>query len=727
MGTGDKIEPGGWLKGEKRFKITKRKKDIAKPAPSWSDGWIGGSTESIYAAPKGVDNSAGNDGWIGGSSTSIYASQPGVNDSKGLAGWVGEQCIETSPAEATVPQSGLDTETPKMVQPRQLRKSRSGLSLSERLGMDELKEASKAEPMPNHVGAADKARHKAVMVEESTAGQRARPPHLTLPSRQEEPLRTPVAQTPLSATHPPPETPLKYVWRGSDRRADLPTTPGSDLAVQNATNLGTTGRSGGLLLDPGEGAQVLPVELQTPVRESFPAHPTEPIQIAPTTGKSQIDQMLAKLRLARSGPAPSVGTQESRWAVKEDKRAESSAPKDKNALMAASEKRIEEDYVAVPTAPRALREGLQAGKVGSQQAEPAKSLLERLSPVEATDAVEGRRSPKAKKERKRGSRKNETTERQSGTATPTARDGGTSGEPESLDLQHAVTSTGTEEQASREESPLSKGPPRSPQPDAAPATFPSSTVTVPRLPATLEHDHVENTLASALDTSPVAPSATLATSSTSASLASISTDRSTEGSNVGNGTLTSINWADDDDDDDALPDLPAEWIKGSQATTENECPIPALNVQPSITNMPAGSVEPAAPNCNPKRGAKRGGKGRARRDREGDGTQTVLPPSAPLGLRIAGSAAAAGAPRRELFPGGVQQPPRGPRADREAPARREPKAHGRPKLAVGNRDAFSRLARGAVGFAPSPVAEATNGAPQKGRNTRRTGAVKSGE
>lgn len=690
VGKGERIEAGGWLKGEKRFKVVKKKRDLTKASgQQGSDGWIGGSSQSVYAAPLSNGGATCQDAWIGGSSQSVYASQPREEtEEQDSDGWIGGLSTpkQQSKAKVLIDKSGgdqrvdLNQQDLMTVPPRrQLRKSRSGLSLSERLGMDGIKEASNAEPMPA-VGQADKERQSGSAIDQAAA-IKVRPPNLDLQERQEEllhtSLRTPIAQAPLSATHAPPQTPLKHFWRGSDKQADLPPTPGSEAAVHTATSNGGPNRAGGLLLDPGEGTHVLPKELQTPIQDSFPSTALEAAALSPGSGKSQIDQMLAKLRLARS----SGGTQESRWAVKQTE------PSERDAIAEIQKEEKKKVLPAsVPTAPRALREGQQGDKATPTPPPPPKSLFERLAPA-AIEVEALQKASKGKKERKRGSRKGEIRPEESGSATPV---------PAAADIARSASNEG----------------------DRTPVLRDHSSKT----PAANKDQADEESRKGSAETD-VAPSSSSITTSTSN--ASLATESSKEGSHVGNDTLASINWADDDDDD-TLPELPEEWTRTSQlANASNSLATPAPDKTAKKKAAEEGeSGGNASGRETTKRGGKRGGKGRGKRGKDEEIKRSASPPRAPRGLRIAGSAAlAAGesgqaAPPRELFPAhDFHHPPRGPRAERDRMNHRDQKPHGRPKLMAGNKDAFSRLTRGALGIPPDLSAAAGQDIRRSARNS----------
>ena len=94
------------------------------------DGWIGGSSESIYA-PKPQ---------LGGASESIYATKPlksNGEDFKSLpTGGSSDSIYAPKTTNLHVTNQNVDkTETPAEM-PRTIRKSRSGLSLWARLGIE---------------------------------------------------------------------------------------------------------------------------------------------------------------------------------------------------------------------------------------------------------------------------------------------------------------------------------------------------------------------------------------------------------------------------------------------------------------------------------------------------------------------------------------------------------------------------------------------------------------
>jgi hypothetical protein len=669
VGRGDKLESGGLPKAEKKFKVVKRKKDMPPTAATSNlgDAWTGGSSQSIHAtsstlgsdhAPSrastnvadtirhGEDDSLepDQDGWFGGSSLPASSSQTKITKDKESHG------LGVHPDNLGVTAAPI----------RQLRKSRSGLSLSERLGMDDIKEASNAEPMPSFNGDEKIA---------TKTGKQSKPPHLKLANLAQDSaigrLSSPMAQTPLSAHHSPPETPLKHIGRGANKRADLPSTPGSEQAVYDATlQHAGSNRVGGLLLESEGDSPVFPKELQTPKRDNIALSAMSNSSSSSHTNESQtqIDAMLAKLKLARTGAV--AGTQESRWAVKEPETtikadegfAVQAKPEEKHSPKPIVKQPVVQKSVVsqaatptIPTAPRALREKIVAREISP----PAKSLLERM-----TTAGEGESSAPAreKKDRKRGGRKAEVFPE-----PPIA-----NGKDKAKDKPPSKTGRNPPGEASQ--------PPKSPVILKQPEEHPPAP----------EQQAVDE-----LPPMSLAPSA---------SAASISTNHTTEGSNVGNDTWGTINWADDDDD---LPDLPEEWMRTANLAASDG--VKGEESSSSTVIPSAAETRPNNhPNANAQRGAKRGGRGRGKKER-----RDAYPPR---GIKIAGSAVqaatkeAAKAPK-ELFPLHKQDnAPRG--GNNNNNSLREQRPHGRPKLIQSNKDTFGRLTKGALGVstaAPSPV------------------------
>lgn len=650
VGAGQRLEPGAYLKEERRFKVVKRKKSpVESNVSAPDDMWVGGSSQSIYATNESPSKThkelqsknsvsgsrKGNeeveqDGWLGGESATTSRLQVAIEKKKNSIG----DAMHTLEKDASV--------APTL---RPLRKSRSGLSLSERLGMDSLKEASKAEPMPNteseNLGDDTIACRK--------TSKREKPPKLDLLDQVCTPainsLQFSEAQTPLSATHSPPETPLKYMWRGENKRNDLPITPSNELAIQNATLIPGSARLGGLLLDPGEGVPVLPKELQTPKRETIALNMTSnTADTSASTKQSQVDQMLAKVRLARS----SAGTQESRWAIKET---------DSANIAEETSSKGEKPQIEPPKAPRALREAQSIEEQAPTQPNASKSLLERMGSIAIGDKA-AEKPTKKKKEKKKGTKKEIIRHEDEDPPSVQSKNGTVKSEATNSAHPIPVDSSSTKDApVSSSDSPIS---------DIVPPPPPPSSLLAP-----------------------------------SVSASSNVTEATTEGSNFGNDTLTSINWADSDDDE--LPDLPEEWTRASQTAIDgSEFSNPSSKDDEVLPAQ--GTTDKLYPSASAtsQRGAKRGlGRGRGKKERE-DGQDEL--PRGPRGLRIAGSAIQGSrevpktAPK-ELFPSHKLDAsiPNGPRVERNRPQPRDQKPHGRPKLVTNNADAFSRLTKGALG------------------------------
>lgn len=661
---------GGPVKAEKRFKVVKKKKEVKTAAAAnidLGDAWTGGSSQSIYATSStwGSNHAP--------SKAATKTADTSYTRSDGLPEPDRDVCFieSSSPASSFQSRNGQDKQSSSdgmhsdslgvtTAPARQLRKSRSGLSLSERLGMDDIKEVSEAEPMPSFNRGDNFA---------AKTGKQSKPPHLQLVNQAQDPaishLSSPVAQAPLSALHSPPETPLKHIGRG--KSSDLPSTPGREQAVYDATlrHMGSN-RVGGLLLESEEDSPVFPEELQTPKRDNIALSAMRNSSSSSQTNgsQSQIDAMLAKLKLARSGPV--VGTQESRWAVKEPEAAASKADEavdvQARPMKTSMPPAVVEDLVSrkavvpqaatptIPTAPRALRK--QAVARGSSP--QAKSLLERM-----TTAAEGENPAlvKGKKDRKRGGKV--------ANVLP---------EPSSANSRDKVRDKQQNKKGVKTVSAAA------PKPSESPVSVPKQ-----------QEERLSPSDSQATNGPLLAPLIH------SASTASISTDHTAETSNIGNDTWGTVNWADDDDD---LPDLPEEWMRAASLATSDGVKVDDSS---SSTLVPPAAVETRPNNhlnANAQRGGRRGGKSRGR-----DNRQDALPSR---GIKIAGSAAqaasreAAKAPK-ELFPLHKQESET--RSGSNIPPR-EQRLHGRPRLIQSNRDTFGRLTKGALGVSTAASSSA---------------------
>jgi hypothetical protein len=634
-------------KGARRFKVVKKVKDTA-PSVSSDQGAVrpSGTSQSIYATSStlGSDHSPRIEGTVNAASSNTLG--PDQNGWFGASSSSGSSSRTRASNDSANPQAdSLGVATGPV---RQLRKSRSGLSLSERLGMDDIKEASNVEPMPNVAP---------IEAPKKTGGKKSRPPNLEWANTAQTPptpplgsLSSPIAQTPLSASHPLPETPLKHIGRKPNKRVDLPLTPGIEQAVYDARG---SNRVGGLLLEAGGDSPVFPKELQTPKRDALALGPMTSPTRSTNGSQSQIDAMLAKLKLARTGAGPpQAGTQQSRWAVKESQTS-GEAKEDLSVETApVVENRAVGEKSAIPTAPRALRE---KSAVRNSSPPAGKSLLERMS----APAMEEAPAPiKSKKDRKRGGKKAETRHEPLIAASK-------------VDEQFVATSQKSDHEPAIVPRQPDVGLPASPTKgdDAAASSLPESEA--------IDQVHPS-------DLPP------------STSSASVATDHTAEGSNIGNDTWGTINWADDDDD---LPELPEEWMRAAKQANQDDISVVVASPDPGSTPVMESS-EGNQFNGNAQRGARRGGgRGRgARRDRQ------ITPiASSTRGIMIAGSAAQASKETKqtpkELFP--MHKQDNAPRNANAPPPNREQRHHGRPKLAPSNKETFSRLTKGALGPAPA--------------------------
>ncbi|PWN94354.1 hypothetical protein FA10DRAFT_277916 [Acaromyces ingoldii] len=617
VGSGPKLEPGSWLGTDNRKtrppkKVSKKGDREVKPM---SDGWFGEEKEGLGE----------------GSAESIYA----------------PSATKLATAADCSPSSSTGTLTPTKATPEgkltskvgssKLRQSASSRSLSERFGIGFADPSE--EPIPpipsTAAGAATEESTEAQTlasqgqdrhVEEDKGRRRpGAPTKLTLSDIQTHSvgaslgsatLPTFIARTPLSATHTPPETPLKHVQRGPSRFArELPATPRTEQAVERLRGMDGSATSG-LLLDTGDEADFEgPKKAANEALSSEDKQPQPPSDrpieattstpkangVAPNTSmptssispaKNQIDSMLAKLRQARSGFS-SPGSSESRWASsnakqerkieaekvdreierleKEKKEATTAAPA--VTLTKTEDAARAEVPVSPPKAPRALREkeaGVVGGSNGKKNKVEAseKTLKVPKSPVDGdvkqhegleSDSKSKGEVGKAKKERKRGSRSGQTQG---------ANGSGAGGVKE--DAAKVGENTG----------PKGGGPRRPSGGSAFSEEFSLGGAIAPTPSTTISTSRVQSELpAPVVEEETSKPSTNVLSSPKPQDQASEKTvedvaekdakeveeEEKTAGhvravsetaSSVGNDT--SFNWADDDDDE-ALPDLPEEW------------------------------------------------------------------------------------------------------------------------------------------------------------------------
>lgn len=747
VGTAERVEPGAFLKGEKRFRITKR--------------------------PKGaVDVQESEDGWIGGASESVYAREATPTPSSVKAEQV------KSARDAASQSTFLDR--PNALPSRTLRKSRSGLSLSARLGIDE------ADDMPARTSP-DSDSTEGTPDVPSVPQRGSRPPRLTLPDNRSSLLQassataaqTPIAQTPLSASHSPPETPLKH--DGNKGRIDIPATPRTEelVAQQQVDNMNRTG----LMLEPGNRAEASPITPTMPGTTIAPATASASTtqSIPARAARSQIDEMLVKLRQARSGFGAG-GSGESMWATKKTEQATSSEA-DKTPVAALADERRARSMTQEAaqsneeqekrTKERTEAKDLQTAnglnsKRGELQTKPT-SLFDRLGPK----LGEVEESVKVKKERKRGGRAHgddtwsaprEAIQKPSNAPTLRAEKtaekarGGAEEVPAAThtpNVGKVVKAKGAISGSSEREDEGKSEPVSEPEAEPSAGAEPESA------PKPLSQHKPE-----------VAHRETPSTAATSVPEKegdgqeeeedaddSESTVHETEPS-VGNETLSTINWADDDDDE-SLPELPEEWMKDLALSPTK--PEKALSTGGSsvVSNGGGASDVGESQGGLGKRGSKRGGKGRSRKQeykeergtirvprepkgmriagqaKEGSNRASLAavspwerrahastsPPKAPMGMRIAGRAEATAKAEqrqhpshpRELFPaskaagpptqprrrgGSSVMPPNGtplsPSGEQESI--KPPKAQSRPRIATNGDGAFARLTKGVIGM-----------------------------
>lgn len=616
--------------------------------------WTGGSSQSIYATSAALSSPQIDATKLTGRSPSRSHKPDQGPDSPGVdqGEWIGAHSHK-KPArsrisvkvghrnaeKASLDSIGVDAGGPS-------------LSLSERLGMPadaagDSSATSSKEPLLQRE------------FDHGSTGYRE-PLHASLHSTS---TQSPIAKTPLSASHPLPDTPLKHEGRKGRLRDDVtPASSGSDLRSHNSNlRIGSIPK-GGLMLDAGGGDPVLPRELQTPGKEHTRTSVSRKEDEVPLPQKStaSVDQMIAKLHLTQS---PAAGSQESRWAIKPSQEAGANTakaaglPTDNDDVFASSAQKRQPDVSS--TTP---------------------SLLDRMSPATSTQR-EPHPEGKARKERKRGSRKRE--ERKEETV-----------------VNAAVTAS--------DESKL-------PAPTVDAVIAPSASSDKPSQDSVLAQELKE-------ENKPV---------SASTSTASLVASSSSQSFHAANDTLTSINWADDDDE---LPDLPEEWTRAAQSCVL-DADLDSSPVHDVSTSPNADSVAAEHANRSTRRGAKRGGRGRTKKDHEG-GPSHAASNGNGAGLRIAGSAsranggnAASTIARRELFPdhkleGDVSSRVKG---DRNGIGHTEARPHARPKLAAGGKEAFDRLTKGAISMKSTAKQEGVRSADRTARTQRESNAPNSNE
>ncbi|EPQ28345.1 uncharacterized protein PFL1_04172 [Pseudozyma flocculosa PF-1] len=298
VGSGPRLKPGELLRrDEPMARIRKQASLVASKEFSEEDGWIGGSSASIYATAKPATPSPSNSS----------------SDRK-------KQSTSTTPLQ--------QPETPeRRVQPPS--PSSKPKSLFERLGIDEMTTPppKATEPRQLRTTPSPGIRRPGAKIPS--------PLPLTSPARNNGPLSPGGAQTPLSASHPPPETPLKMSHRGGPQ---TPATPHHPLYAYSHRNDEDAARASGLGLgltphkptiplahlgSPETRAGLVhdPAAPYTQSSDGSPSNAMKPEGAAPasaagsttsSTAGSQIEAMLERLRKARTG----LGTEASMWAPK---------------------------------------------------------------------------------------------------------------------------------------------------------------------------------------------------------------------------------------------------------------------------------------------------------------------------------------------------------------------------------------------------------------------------
>ncbi|PWN43015.1 hypothetical protein IE81DRAFT_108776 [Ceraceosorus guamensis] len=242
VGHGEKLQPGAWLEQPKKLRV--------KQSGEEQNG-ARGSHESKYAHEiSEMQHNHNDDGQVVeiplGSDGSVSSDQ--------------EEDRSVTP-RPVVSKGGALTPTVSLGR-------RSGHSLFERLGMGEDSHAaqasSTADVLPVSIAPSATLPSDAnASASSSTASKRRPTQTLRLPipqgigaaREQSAPLRTPVAQTPLSATHPPPITPLKHDRHS--RMEVIPLTPNSEApypspGIGQAKGLGLGGLEGQVPQTPTE-------------------------------------------------------------------------------------------------------------------------------------------------------------------------------------------------------------------------------------------------------------------------------------------------------------------------------------------------------------------------------------------------------------------------------------------------------------------------------------------
>lgn len=643
VGTAERLAPGAFLKGEKKFKINKKPQETIELHQS-QDGWIGGSSESSFA-PKKISNNTAQPMYEPQSSTngssssaSIYAPKPSSNGSFGsmyapkssagssesiYATKPPTESAATNPGSTSLLQNAPEREAQIPSQassghetkPNTLRKSRSGLSLSARLGIDPTAEQSEKQPdVPS--------------LPQKHAATR-RPSKLTLPDNRISILpeqernhhpptesRTPVAQTPLSASHPPPETPLKH--HGNRNHIDIPPTPNTEQRVHD--NEMKNFPKAGLMLDPGQ-SNLSQGGSQSGLKGT-----------SLRAARSQMDDMLARLRQARSGFSGG-GSGQSMWAPKSAVEDTSTEIKSKgktdsssqatptlapvDAAVTSDDAELTPKLSASKPAEAKGSINMKASKSGAllqtKELTSGKSLLDRLGPKsDERDDTPTMGRPAASKDL---TESNATSRADTSAKDPVAKGGEKKVRSPSNQTDKAI-----KKDAHLNAIPIDdviQSAPTEPKADRIKKVVNQEIVSKPILP--LKEDcsvsHGEDAVPQAVETVQSYDNVGEATSQ------------------VGDDTMSSINWADDDDD--SLPELTEEWMKT------------ALLSPPTSTKktLAAGKSPVASDDSHaehemddvPHHLRERKGRG-AKQKREAQSPRGPKNASKDLGIRIAGSA-----------------------------------------------------------------------------------------
>jgi hypothetical protein len=631
VGTAERLAPGAFLKGEKKFKITKKPKDTIDLHQN-QDGWIGGSSESSFAsqavsngisAQANAQQSATNGS--SSSSASIYAPKTSSNGSSGSmyapkpsVGSSGS-IYATKPLNEPMgsnPQANIFLQNPpekkeeiatkasgsQETVPRTLRKSRSGLSLSARLGIDpsvENDEQPDVPPLPQPK-------------QQSTR----RPSKLTLPDNRisilpdhsqnvssATSLKTPIAQTPLSASHPVPETPLKH--HGNRHHIDIPPTPNTEQRVSEneMQNL----PKAGLMLDPGQ--SILSHDVAQTSRKSTPLR----------AARSQMDDMLARLRQARSGFSGG-GSGQSMWAPK--------TAVEEPPIASTSEDKEETSRKATPTLASVQAEFANGDaeltpKLGATKPEEAKAKTNKSNP-----APQARELSNGKSLLDRLGPKLEETDasiKASTTALPAP----------STSIIKPISKA--KEEKDQSSFAIKNEKVRKNEIDTKPPKLDDPVYSAPTEP---KADRKKNEFVQEITYAPALSEMIPQTEDAAVQAESVVAPPAViddTASQVGNDTMTSINWADDDDDD-SLPELTEEWMKTALLSPppSSKKPVKADNSSLASDDTQSRQEIDDSPS-HPQRGERKGRGSRREKGTLPSHGQKSAPPI-DLGIQIAGSA-----------------------------------------------------------------------------------------